>query len=83
MSRARLATAIGICVLALIQLVPVDRTNPPLDREVPASSEVRAILRRACHDGHSHETRWPWYSYVAPISWLRQYDVKHARDHEH
>jgi len=66
---------------AAIQLVPVERDNPPVEQEVPASPGVREILRRACYDCHSHETSWPWYSYLAPVSWLIADDVHHAREH--
>jgi len=70
-------------VLALIvaQFVPVERTNPPVEEEVPAPANVRAMLRRACYDCHSNETRWPWYSHVAPVSWLVAHDVHEARKH--
>jgi hypothetical protein len=64
----------------LIQLVPVDKTNPPIETEIPAPEEVRSILKRSCYDCHSNETSWPWYSRVAPISWLVVYDVKEGRD---
>lgn len=52
-----------------IQFVPVDRSNPPeiADSEIP--EEVKAILRAKCYDCHSNEATWPWYSYVAPVSW--------------
>jgi hypothetical protein len=53
----------------LIQLVPVTRTNPPIEAVVVAPAQVKNILRRTCYDCHSHETRWPWYSRVAPVSW--------------
>jgi hypothetical protein len=62
-----------------IQFVPVDRTNPPVDSEVPATPEVRSILRRACYDCHSNETVWRWYSRVAPVSWLIAHDVHEGR----
>jgi len=64
----------------VIQFVPVDRSNPPVTAEVPASPEARAVLRRACYDCHSHETVWPWYSMVAPVSWLLARDVREGRD---
>ena len=66
--------------LVLIQLVPVQRTNPPVAAaEVPAPPEVRAILKRACYDCHSNETIWPWYSRVAPFSFLLERDVREGR----
>jgi len=68
-------------LLLVLQLVPVDRENPPVEAEVPAGVEVRAVLSRACYDCHSNETRWPWYAYVAPVLWLVAHDVAEARDH--
>jgi hypothetical protein len=38
------------------------------------------ILKRACFDCHSHETRWPWYAYVPPVSSLIVYDVAEGRE---
>jgi hypothetical protein len=63
-----------------MQLVPVERSNPPVEAEVPASAEIRSILRRACYDCHSNETEWPWYSRVAPVSWLVAHDVVEGRE---
>lgn len=62
-----------------IQIIPADRSNPPVESEVPASDAVRAILRRSCYDCHSNETVWPWYSKVAPVSWLVAHDVHDGR----
>ena len=67
--------------LLLIQLVPVDRSNPPVEAEVPAPPAVREILRTSCYDCHSNESTWPWYAYVAPVSWLVAHDVEEAREH--
>lgn len=69
----KIITVVGgllIVGLIAIQLIPVDRTNPPVVRE-PAwdSPTTRAYAERACFDCHSNETKWPWYSYVAPVSW--------------
>lgn len=77
---AKWAIAVLAVALALIQFVPVDRTNPPVETEVPATAEVRAVLRRACYDCHSNETVWPWYSRVAPVSWLAARDVHKGRE---
>ena len=72
-----LVVAVAVVV---IQFVPVARPlNPPVTSEVPASPEVRTILRRACYDCHSNETVWPWYSKVAPVSWLVAKDVREGR----
>ena len=69
----------AIAAAALIQLVPVRRDNPPARTEVPAPPDVKAILERACYDCHSGRTQWPWYSHVAPVSWLVARDVHRGR----
>ena len=65
--------------LVAIQLVQFPRTNPPVSGELAAPAEVKAILRRACYDCHSNETTWPWYSAVAPASWVIHRDVSEGR----
>ncbi len=66
----------------LLQLVPFgrDHNNPPVKYE-PAwdSPRTEKLVRDACYDCHSNETRWPWYSNVAPMSWLVARDVIEAR----
>jgi hypothetical protein len=42
---------------------------------------LRTLFHRACFDCHSNETAWPWYSHVAPVSWLVQSDVDDGRRH--
>ena len=79
--RLRIAGLGALALGVAIQLVPVDRSRPPVESEIPAPPEVRAILERACYDCHSHETQWPWYGYVAPASWLLAYDVREGREH--
>jgi hypothetical protein len=66
-------------VLLVAQLVPTKRTNPPLQGTLAAPPEIYAILRRTCYDCHSNETRWPWYSRIAPLSWLIVRDVTLGR----
>lgn len=74
----RVLIALLVAVVA-IQFVPVERTNPPVDGEVPASAEVRAVLQHSCYDCHSNATVWPWYGRIAPFSWLVAKDVREAR----
>ena len=68
-----------IVLLGAMQFVPVSRVNPTERSEAPRPAEVQALLQRACFDCHSNETRWPWYSYVAPVSFLIARDVREAR----
>ena len=49
------------------------------DLKLPA--EITSIFKRSCMDCHSSQTTWPWYSYVAPVSWLVERDVRRGRDH--
>lgn len=74
----RIAVALGVLFLA-IQLVPAGRTNPPVTQTLAAPADVLAILRRSCFDCHSNETVWPWYAYVAPVSWLVVHDTDEGR----
>jgi len=56
------------------------RTNPPVTFQINWDSpETERLMRAACYDCHSHETVWPWYSNIAPISWLVAKDVNEAR----
>lgn len=77
-------TALGLVVLLLaIQLVPYgrDHTNPPGGPQIAWDSpRTDQLMTDACMDCHSNATKWPWYSNVAPISWLVQNDVEAGRE---
>lgn len=84
----RWAKRIGLVMIVLLvvaQVVPIHRSNPPVEQsqtlfaveKMPAP--VMAALQRACENCHSNETVWPWYSYVAPVSWIIASDVQNAR----
>lgn len=77
----RILGALLLAAFIAIQFKSIDRSNPPVEGDVGAPPEVAAILRRACYDCHSHETVWPWYSRVAPASWLLEHDVLDGRKH--
>ena len=82
---------IKIAILAVVALLFVaqffrpNRVNPPSEPAVSfkavanPSPQARAVLDRACMDCHSNSTVWPWYSHVAPASWLVSSDVERAR----
>ena len=71
-----------VAVVLLIQLIPVDRTNPPVTREIQWDSpETRQLAQQACFACHSNETMWPWYANVAPVSWFVVNHVNHGRSH--
>jgi hypothetical protein len=70
----------------LLQLANPARTNPPVapDHDLlatnPPPPEIVAMLKNACYDCHSYETRWLWYSHVAPVSFLIVNHVNDGRD---
>jgi hypothetical protein len=73
----------ALSLFLLIQLIPYghDHTNPPVVAEPNWDSpQTRELAQRACFDCHSNESVWPWYSNIAPVSWLVQADVDEARD---
>jgi hypothetical protein len=71
-----------LVVVVAIQVIPVRRDNPPVRGMLTsAPADVSSMLHRACYNCHSHETIWPWYSYVAPSSWLVARDVHEGRRH--
>lgn len=79
---------LGFCGLLVgIQAIRPARTNlavkpsHTLEAIVPVPPEVESILQRACYDCHSDQTRWPWYSNVAPVSWFVIDHVDGGRRH--
>lgn len=69
-------------VLLAMQMVPYgrDHHNPSVVAEpLWNSPQTRELFVRACADCHSNQTRWPWYSHIAPVSWLVQHDVEEGR----
>jgi len=77
----------GVVLVAGAQFIPVARTNPPVQPSnviyaaQPVPSSVRSIFEGSCKNCHSNQTAWPWYSYVAPISWMVARDVNRGRSH--
>ncbi len=80
----------GIAVFVLLQIAPVKwlgipsqdiGTNPPERFKFDGPPEVEVVMRRACFDCHTNETRWPLYARIAPGSWLMARDVHNGRNH--
>lgn len=77
---------LSVLVLALlIQFLGPAKTNPPVDASravaghLQVPPQIGSLLQRACRNCHSHQTQWPWYSNVAPVSWFVIDHVNHAR----
>ncbi len=88
---SRVGTAFGGAVAAFVvvtvviggamQLIQVPHDNPPANGPIQFDSpQTQALFEGACADCHTNETKWPWYAYVAPGSWLNALHVKDARE---
>lgn len=83
----KITLALVVFVTVAIQFVRPTRTNPASDPaaalapRVQVPADVSTILDRSCRDCHSNDTRWPWYSNVAPVSWWMIDHVNHGRRH--
>lgn len=76
-----------VLVLLLIQLIPVDNSNPQYNPKehftyiYKTPNNIEVILKRACYDCHSNQVKYPDYAAIAPISWVVRSDVKKGRSH--
>jgi Haem-binding domain len=83
--RVKQAAVLFVIAIAAAQLVRPERANPAIDAartiqaHVGTESGLVAILERACSDCHSNATVWPWYTEIAPLSWLMVYGVREGR----
>lgn len=86
-SRTKQIGTAALALLMLAQFVPAGTRNPT---SMPAQSiyatqtvpgAVRSVFENSCNDCHSNQTRWPWYSRVAPLSWMIAHDVHAGRKH--
>ncbi|MEG2102804.1 MAG: heme-binding domain-containing protein [Flavobacterium sp.] len=72
---------------ALIQFIPTDKTNQPINHSVnfidvnKTPMKVAELLKNACYDCHSNETVYPKYAYIAPFSWTLKDHVNEGREH--
>ncbi|HEU4480707.1 MAG TPA: heme-binding domain-containing protein [Actinomycetota bacterium] len=79
----KVGAIVAVVLFVAVQFVPYgrDHDNPPVTNEIAWDSpRTEELTRAACFDCHSNETEWPWYSNVAPMSWLVQMDVEEGRD---
>ena len=76
-----------LVIVIVLQVIPSNRpktnfNNPNdllMNNQIP--TEVATMLRNACYDCHSNESHFPWYAYVAPVSYLLNRDIREAREH--
>lgn len=81
--KTRIIVLTVLSIYLIIQFIPVDRTNPEFDPalKISAPPQVMSVLQKSCFDCHSNETKWPSYSYLAPVSWFIADDVSEGRRH--
>ena len=81
MSKKKIVLIAAIVLPVLLVLISGSRTNPAIARQINwDSAKTKALFYRACADCHSNETKWPWYTYVAPISWFVIDHVNEGRE---
>ncbi len=76
-----------VVLIVLIQFIRIDQVNPESNpqydffavSEVPEN--VQSIFKESCYDCHSNNTIYPWYSHVAPFSWILSNHIKEGREH--
>jgi hypothetical protein len=84
--RAFFLGAGGVVVLASVLIHPngpikTTTSRTPLFAGADIDPAVLGLFERSCQNCHSENTEWPWYSYIAPLSWLVEGDVSEARSH--
>ena len=83
--RLRQAAVVFVVIVAAAQLIRPERANPPTDEsrtiqaQMGTASGLVAVLDRSCRDCHSNGTVWPWYTQIAPASWLLASGVAKGR----
>ncbi|HAO81045.1 MAG TPA: hypothetical protein DCQ92_19160 [Verrucomicrobia subdivision 3 bacterium] len=84
MKKWKLILLAALGIFAALQLTNPARTNPPVITDFITAAKppaaVATSIRAACYDCHSYETKWPWYSRVAPVSWLIVSDTDEGRE---
>jgi hypothetical protein len=83
--RLKQAAVVFVVVFAAAQLVRPERANPATDvsrtiqAQIGTAGALAAVLDRSCRDCHSNNTVWPWYTHIAPLSWLMARGVAEGR----
>jgi len=76
-----------LAVFVIMQFFRIDKNNPKVNKAkdfialTNPPADVEKMIRSACYDCHSHETEYPWYSNVAPVSWIMGNHIEEGREH--
>ncbi|MGB6328340.1 MAG: heme-binding domain-containing protein [Halarcobacter sp.] len=70
-----------VSIFLLAQLIQTEKINKPTPKEleIKAPEHIMTMLKKACYDCHSNKVRWPWYSNIAPFSWMIDSHVNDGR----
>ncbi|MBV8325873.1 heme-binding domain-containing protein [Chryseobacterium sp.] len=77
----------SLVAFALIQFIPIDRVNKPVDVKVnfvdsrKTPEKIKTLIKGACYDCHSNETIYPKYAFIAPVSWSVKSHINEGREH--
>ena len=76
--------ATGIVFIAIQFIQPAKNSNnqvltKDISKSIPVPDSVQAILKNACYDCHSNNTRYPWYAYIQPTAWLLSSHIAEAK----
>jgi Haem-binding domain/Cytochrome P460 len=67
-----------LCVI-IAQFIQPRFENRPATSDISAPANVKAILKKACFDCHSSETKLRWFDRISPVSWMVAKDIKEGR----
>ncbi|MFK7785749.1 MAG: heme-binding domain-containing protein [Crocinitomicaceae bacterium] len=76
-----------LAVFIIMQFSRIDKTNPKVDKAkdfitlVNPPADIEKTIRAACYDCHSNETEYPWYTNVAPVSWIIGNHIEEGREY--
>lgn len=83
----KITIGIWVSIFIIIQFSKIDKTNPPENASLTFQqiekppAQIMAMLEMSCYDCHSHQSKYPWYSNIAPVSWMLQDHIEEGREH--
>lgn len=87
MSKKQKATVFLLGAIIIIQLFQIEKSNPPIVKQkdfvelTNPPADLKTLIKEACYDCHSYETKYPWYTYVAPLNWWIGHHINEGREH--
>ncbi|OYT17669.1 MAG: cytochrome C [Bacteroidetes bacterium 4572_77] len=86
MKTIRIIIIFFVALFVLMQFFGINKNNRESDpqndfifQEAPLPN-IAIMIKNTCYDCHSNQTIWPWYSNIAPISWMVEKHVVEGRE---